>query len=159
MCTRPETGRTISAESCKHATVDDLEEAIAAAVWAWRRAEQALEDYEVPGVDDLSARNGRYLDKLKADVEAHRHAVVDLAGDRLGRKTYDVAVERNQRWLVVRVPEIDCVTQAKRPATVEYMARDLIAAWLEIAADSFDVRLHSRVRGLPARSEPASRQG
>jgi hypothetical protein len=54
--------------------------------------------------------------------------------------------------LAVAVPvEVDGVTRAKRPATVEYMARDLIALWLDVSPESFDVRLHSRALELPMR--------
>lgn len=56
-------------------------------------------------------------------------------------KTYLVRVQRDGNFWVITVPEIDCVTQARFPGEIEYMARDLIAVWLEVEPDSFDVTI------------------
>ncbi|AMU73010.1 hypothetical protein PP298_13755 [Mycobacteroides abscessus] len=54
---------------------------------------------------------------------------------------YTAAVSRGEQFLLVHVPEIDQWTQARSEAEVEPMARDLIATWLDVSADSVEVRL------------------
>lgn len=60
-------------------------------------------------------------------------------------KSYTAIAERGERYWVVRVPglgnnpEAGLPTQARTLAEVEPMARDLIAVWLDVAPDSFDV--------------------
>lgn len=60
-------------------------------------------------------------------------------------KTYTAIASRGERWWVVRVPglgnnrEEGLPTQARTLAEVEPMARDLIALWLDVPADSFNV--------------------
>lgn len=51
--------------------------------------------------------------------------------------TYTVRVAREGKWWMIRVPEIDGLTQARRFAEVEDMARSLIAMSLDVAEDSF----------------------
>lgn len=41
--------------------------------------------------------------------------------------TYDITVERDGRWWMITVAEIDQVTQARRVSEIEDMARSLIA--------------------------------
>ncbi|WP_237155319.1 HicB family toxin-antitoxin system [Mycobacteroides abscessus] len=53
--------------------------------------------------------------------------------------TYHAVASRDTKYWLVHVPEIDKYTQARALAEVEPMARDLIALWLEIPEDSFDV--------------------
>jgi hypothetical protein len=58
-------------------------------------------------------------------------------------KTYEAVAERDERdgrWWLVRVPGVG-ITQARRLSEVEPMARDLIATVLDVAADSFEVRV------------------
>jgi hypothetical protein len=45
-------------------------------------------------------------------------------------KTYQAAVSRDGKWWMIAVPEVDGVTQARRLADVEQMARELIAVTL-----------------------------
>jgi hypothetical protein len=41
--------------------------------------------------------------------------------------TYDVEVERDGRWFMVKIPEIDGLTQARWLGEAELMAREYIA--------------------------------
>jgi hypothetical protein len=55
------------------------------------------------------------------------------------RPTYHVTpVPDGRRW-VLKVLELEGWSQAERLQDVEPMARDLIALWLEVPADSFDI--------------------
>ncbi len=58
-------------------------------------------------------------------------------------RRYAVEVERDGRFWLVRVPEIDRATQARHLREVETMTRDLISIMEDVAPDSFelDVRL------------------
>ena len=56
--------------------------------------------------------------------------------------SYDVRVERGERFWIVHVPEVQRSTQARTLREVESMARDLIAIMTATAADSFDVAMH-----------------
>jgi predicted RNase H-like HicB family nuclease len=55
------------------------------------------------------------------------------------RPTYHVAPERDGRFWVLKVLELDCWSQAERLQDVEAMARDLVAVWLDVPPDSFDI--------------------
>ncbi|HYB36672.1 MAG TPA: hypothetical protein VEF72_13545 [Mycobacterium sp.] len=57
-------------------------------------------------------------------------------------KTYHANASRDSRFWLVHIPEIDQYTQGRNLAEVEPMARDLIALWLQIPEDSFDVAVH-----------------
>lgn len=62
------------------------------------------------------------------------------------RPRYVVEVERDPEapeWLLLRVPEIDLVTQAHNLSEVETMARGLIQASLDIEPDSFDLTIRT----------------
>ncbi|APE37693.1 hypothetical protein BOX37_31360 [Nocardia mangyaensis] len=52
---------------------------------------------------------------------------------------YTAHTERDGRFWLVHVPEIDQWTQARNLREVEPMARDLIATMLEVAPTSFEV--------------------
>lgn len=52
---------------------------------------------------------------------------------------YEVRAEREDGWWIVTVPALDAVTQAKRVDQIEHMARDLIAAWLDVKYDDVAV--------------------
>ncbi|MDQ2884247.1 MAG: hypothetical protein M3Y48_24690 [Actinomycetota bacterium] len=56
-------------------------------------------------------------------------------------KTYDVHVERGDRYWLVHVPEIDRSTQARTLREVEDMARDLISIMSNVAPDSFEIEV------------------
>jgi hypothetical protein len=45
--------------------------------------------------------------------------------------------------ILIRIPELDGVTQARHPGEVQYMARDLIAVTLDVPPESFDVAVHN----------------
>lgn len=56
------------------------------------------------------------------------------------KKTYAVEVRRTGRWWAITVPELKGVfSQARRLADAEPMARDAIAAVLDVSARSFDI--------------------
>ena len=44
--------------------------------------------------------------------------------------TYEIEVEREDRWYIIRVPEIDQLTQARHAGEIELMARELGAGHL-----------------------------
>lgn len=62
-------------------------------------------------------------------------------------KRYSAVVERDGRYWMVTVPEIDRVTQARNLNEVDEMARDLIALIEDIPSDSFEITQEIR---LPA---------
>ena len=53
--------------------------------------------------------------------------------------TYTVSVTREGRWWIVRAPEIDQVTQARRLSEVTKAARELIAVTLDIPMSTVSV--------------------
>ena len=55
--------------------------------------------------------------------------------------TYAVSVTREGRWWMVRVPEIDQVTQARRLSEVTKAARELIAVTLDVPMSTVGVRV------------------
>lgn len=54
-------------------------------------------------------------------------------------KVYEVTAERDGRFWLIRIPEVDGVTQALSLDDVSGMARDYIAITLDVPADSFEV--------------------
>jgi hypothetical protein len=78
---------------------------------------------------------------------------------------YLVEVTREGRWWLISVPEIDGVTQARRLADVEKMARDLIAITLdlrlsEVAVDVTlnidDIDVQSTIKAIHKEKEDAA---
>jgi hypothetical protein len=57
------------------------------------------------------------------------------------RRTYSAVAERDGRWWLVRIPELDTMGQARTAREFEQVARDVIAGWEDIAPDSFDVHV------------------
>src|SRR6266567_4781944 len=58
------------------------------------------------------------------------------------RKTYTARCQRSGDWWAISVPELRGVhTQARRLEKAEAMVRDAIALFLDVASDSFDVRI------------------
>ncbi|MHB8345537.1 MAG: HicB family toxin-antitoxin system [Ferrimicrobium sp.] len=55
------------------------------------------------------------------------------------KHTYKATVIREDRWWMVRIPEIGGLTQARRLSEAKSMARSLVAITLDIPVDSFDV--------------------
>lgn len=56
-------------------------------------------------------------------------------------KTYRVRAEREGRFWLLTVPELNIMTQARRLTEADEMARDLIATWLDMVPDSFAIDL------------------
>jgi predicted RNase H-like HicB family nuclease len=63
------------------------------------------------------------------------------------RRTYRVSAERTDRgWWVIRILDFrHVVTQARRAAEIETMARDVIALLEDLPPDSFDLDVTHRV--------------
>jgi hypothetical protein len=55
---------------------------------------------------------------------------------------YTAEVERDGKFWMIRVPEIDYLTQARHVREIETMARDLIATIKDVPADSFELDVH-----------------
>lgn len=54
---------------------------------------------------------------------------------------YDVIVEREGRWWVFRIPELDTSGQASSFKEVEFEARGVISAWLDIPLENVAVNV------------------
>jgi len=57
------------------------------------------------------------------------------------KRAYTVRVTREGKWWMVEVPDLDILTQARRLAEVEDMARSAVALSLDVAPSSFDLRV------------------
>ncbi len=58
------------------------------------------------------------------------------------RKSYTARCRRSGDWWAISVPELRGVhTQARRLEKAEAMVRDAIALFLDVASDSFDIRI------------------
>lgn len=57
------------------------------------------------------------------------------------RTIYHVTTWREEGWWVVDIPALDLATQARWLDQVEAIARDAVAAWVDISPDSFDVTI------------------
>ena len=67
--------------------------------------------------------------------------------------TYQVIATRDGRWWMISVPEIDGLTQARRLADVEQMARELIAVTLDIRLSDVAVEVNfGDIDGIPVAS-------
>lgn len=55
-------------------------------------------------------------------------------------RTFDIQITRDGRWWMIRIPELDGVTQAEHPVEIEERARDYIAVALDLPIDSIAVR-------------------
>jgi len=65
-------------------------------------------------------------------------------------KSYEAVVEREGKWWMVSIPEIDGLTQARSLAEADKMARSLVAVSLGVAPASFDIRLTVQAVGSVA---------
>lgn len=82
-------------------------------------------------------------------------------------REYTVRVAREGKWWMIRVPDIDGLTQARRLSEVEDMARSLIAVTLDVPAEEFavrveleaieDMRVTERLDALHAEEDAAQR--
>jgi hypothetical protein len=57
-------------------------------------------------------------------------------------RVYGIEVSRDGDWWMIRVPEIDQVTQARHAGEVELMARELIAVSTGTPLDQVAVKAH-----------------
>ncbi|MFN3007395.1 hypothetical protein ACK12G_29360 [Mycolicibacterium wolinskyi] len=58
-------------------------------------------------------------------------------------RTYKVNVERDGKWWMITVPEIDQVTQALSVDEIEDMARSLISVYTDTPLEEVRVEIHS----------------
>jgi predicted RNase H-like HicB family nuclease len=66
---------------------------------------------------------------------------------------YQVVITRDERWWMISVPEIDGLTQARRLADVEQMARELIAVTLDVRLSEVAVEVtFGDIDGIPVGS-------
>ena len=56
-------------------------------------------------------------------------------------KTYEVTINREGKWWMVSIPELDGITQARSVKEARDMAKDYIAITLDVPADSFDIHV------------------
>lgn len=56
-------------------------------------------------------------------------------------RTYEAVAERDGRWWLIRIPELDTMGQARTVNEFEQVARDVIAGWEDIDPDSFAVHV------------------
>lgn len=59
------------------------------------------------------------------------------------RKVYEVTAEREGSWWILRIPELDAVTQARRLDLAQPMVKDLIYALTDEDPASFDVAIRA----------------
>ena len=72
-------------------------------------------------------------------------------------KTYTAIVTREGKWWMVAIPEINGLTQARRLAEAETMARDYIAVTLDVPISSVDVVLAvENIEGIDVAASLAS---
>jgi predicted RNase H-like HicB family nuclease len=72
-----------------------------------------------------------------------RRRVVEMS-----RPTYLVEARREEEWWILIVPELDGITtQTRRLDQADDMVRDLIALWLEVDPDSFDMEIAPNLPG------------
>jgi len=57
------------------------------------------------------------------------------------RPLFRAWLEPDGDFILIRVPELEIVTQARHRREVAAMARDLIATWLGVPSDAFDVEI------------------
>lgn len=68
--------------------------------------------------------------------------------------SYSATATREGKWWMIRIPEIDGLTQARRLEQAEEMAREYIAASEDVAIDDVDVTvIVTKVGGLDIMSE------
>lgn len=63
------------------------------------------------------------------------------------KKAYEVTINREGKWWMVSIPEIDGLTQARTVKEAHDMAREFIAVTLDVPADSFDIHVHAEKIG------------
>lgn len=53
--------------------------------------------------------------------------------------TYEATATREGRWWIIRIPELDAVTQARTVHEIDTMAKGLVTALLDLDEDEADV--------------------
>ena len=85
------------------------------------------------------------------------------------KHVYEAIAEREHDWWIITVPEIDQVTQARVVSEIDTMARDLVAAILDVEEDEVEVSVKiqmpvdiqtawQRAEALQAEVDAVSRQ-
>jgi hypothetical protein len=74
------------------------------------------------------------------------------------RPTYTARAHREGPWWVAEVEEQGIATQAKRLDLLDGVVRDLLVAWLQVPADSFDVVIEPEVPKAAAGSVKRARK-
>lgn len=59
---------------------------------------------------------------------------------RLTRRTFTISTYREDEWWMIRIHELDGLTNTKVYDDIELMAREYIAVCLDVPMDSFDLR-------------------
>ena len=57
------------------------------------------------------------------------------------QREFDAIASREGRWWLVRIPALDAVTQARSLAEIPVMARELVAAHLDVDIDELTVNV------------------
>lgn len=57
------------------------------------------------------------------------------------RITYRATATRDGRWWYIQIPDLETSGQARSVGRVEEAARDVIAVWLDVDPESFDIDL------------------
>ncbi|MEU5942252.1 hypothetical protein ABZ807_24400 [Micromonospora sp. NPDC047548] len=73
-------------------------------------------------------------------------------------KSYRVHANREGKFWLLRVPELDIMTQARKLTEADEMARDLIATWVDVAPDAFTIDLDVALPGELAQRRDHARQ-
>jgi hypothetical protein len=60
------------------------------------------------------------------------------------RPLFRPRTEPDGKFILIRIPELDLVTEVLTRADVAAMARGAIAVWLDVPGDSFDVEVEQR---------------
>ena len=65
-------------------------------------------------------------------------------------RAYAVEVTRDGRWWMINIPEVDGLTQARRLADVEQMAKELITVTLDVRLSEVEVSIaFGEIAGVP----------
>jgi hypothetical protein len=57
------------------------------------------------------------------------------------RPFYKPRLEPDGDFILIRIPQLEIVTQARHRAEIVAMARDCIAIWLDVRPDAFDLEI------------------
>jgi hypothetical protein len=57
------------------------------------------------------------------------------------RPLFKARLEPDGEFILIRIPQLEIVTQARHRAEIVAMARDCIAIWLDVRPDAFDLEI------------------